>query len=126
MNGSTPQRGEDRISTAIVGDPSSGIQPNPPQTAPLSPREGESVRPTPPSSPPEPEATAGDDPPWPDDETSPEVAEAPPSAAQNLVEDPRFQKLLRTFGGRIRKLVQDTPKAPDAEGATQSDEGSDE
>lgn len=126
VNGSTPQRGEDRISTAIVGDPSSGIQPNPPQTAPLSPREGESVQPTPPSSPPEPEATAGDDPPWPDDETSPEAAEAPPSAAQNLVEDPRFQKLLRTFGGRIRKLVQDTPKAPDAEGATQSDEGSDE
>ncbi|WP_276957643.1 DNA polymerase III subunit gamma/tau [Allomeiothermus silvanus] len=126
VNGSTPQRGEDRISTAIVGDPSSGIQPNPPQTAPLSPRERESVQPTPPSSPPEPEATAGDDPPWPDDETSPEVAEAPPSAAQNLVEDPRFQKLLRTFGGRIRKLVQDTPKAPDAEGATQSDEGSDE
>lgn len=126
VNGSTPQRGEDRISTAIVGDPSSGIQPNPPQTAPLSPRERESVQPTPPSSPSEPEATAGDDPPWPDDETSPEAAEAPPSAAQNLVEDPRFQKLLRTFGGRIRKLVQDTPKAPDAEGATQSDEGSDE
>lgn len=62
------------------------------------------------------------------------VEPLPPGAADqeppSLTDDPRFQKLLRTFGGRIRKVVWDAPKtlAPEASGeeALQSDEGSDE
>ncbi len=73
--------------------------------------EAESVEPLPPGA-------ADQEPPWPDQE--------PPS----LTNDPRFQKLLRTFGGRIRKVVWDAPKtlAPEASGeeALQSDESSDE
>jgi DNA polymerase-3 subunit gamma/tau len=100
-----------------------------PPTAPIAAKTAESAVSSPqiPPSPPLP----GDEPPWPDDEISEEAAEAPPSRAQNLVDDPRFQKLLRTFSGRIRKLVRDAPKTLEPEAsvegaATQSDESSDE
>lgn len=108
-------------------------------------QEAKPAEPTAPTSSPEipPSPVISDDePPWPvasfpgenrDDELSEEVSEFAPnrSSTQNLVDDPRVQKLLRTFGGRIRKVVRDAPKTlePEAsvEGAApQSDESSDE
>ncbi|MER3490098.1 MAG: DNA polymerase III, subunit gamma and tau [Meiothermus sp.] len=82
------------------------VEPEPSQSEPMeaAPVEAESVEPLPPGA----------------------ADQEPPS----LTDDPRFQKLLRTFGGRIRKVVWDAPKtlAPEASGeeALQSDEGSDE
>ncbi|MGK0617914.1 DNA polymerase III subunit gamma/tau [Meiothermus cerbereus] len=64
-----------------------------------------------------PEASPFDAPP-PDE--VPEEAEAKPGSEASLLEDPRFQKLVRLFGGRLRKFYPEAPREAALE-ATASD-----
>jgi len=58
----------------------------------------------------------------------PESSESEPEAktlkdSNNLLEDPRFQKLVQMFGGRLRKFYKDTPRQAEAEVSSETDAG---
>lgn len=59
----------------------------------------------------------------PPEEALPEGAEARPPDTANLLEDPRFQRLVKLFGGRLRKFHKDTPRETEAEAPPEAELG---
>ncbi|MBO1437400.1 DNA polymerase III subunit gamma/tau [Meiothermus sp. CFH 77666] len=57
------------------------------------------------------------------DETPPEENEARPANEASLLEDPRFQKLVQLFGGRLRKFYPDAPREAALEAPSADAEG---
>ncbi|GEM87885.1 hypothetical protein MGR01S_25100 [Meiothermus granaticius NBRC 107808] len=56
--------------------------------------------------------------PWPSEGSlqQEEDSPSPPEPSrENLLEDPRFQQLVRLFGGRLRKVQRETPPTPELE-----------
>ncbi|MBF6593768.1 MAG: hypothetical protein IVW51_04875 [Thermaceae bacterium] len=44
-------------------------------------------------------------------------------ASANLLQDPRFQQLVKLFGGRLRKFHKETSRAPEPETPLEAEPG---
>jgi len=125
-----PQRTSNPAASAeSVPPPAPAHPPLPPEDKPTpttargpAPAEAIQEAPSPALEPPEPEPWSPEDSPFdaPPSDDMPEEAEAGPGSEASLLEDPRFQRLVRLFGGRLRKFYPEAPREAALE-ATPSD-----
>ena len=115
-----PERTSNPAASAeSVPPPAPAHPPLPPEDKPTpttargpAPAEAIQEAPSPALEPPEPEPWSPEDSPFdaPPSDDMPEEAEARPGSEASLLEDPRFQRLVRLFGGRLRKFYPEAPR----------------